>query len=125
MKKLIVNLILIMSLTACHPSGEEVAGKYYAKHNKGIEYIEMRVDGTFKQYFKNDIIEENNEGTWKFELRNGQEKLSLAGYIHYVYPVENTSVGIGKKRFASIYWELDKLLFFPDFEEYNYYRMVK
>jgi hypothetical protein len=123
MRKLIVSLILIISLTACHPSGEEVAGKYYAKHNKGIEYIEMRVDGTFTQYFKTDTIEESNEGDWEFERKKGQWKLEFDGYIAYVTPCDEELSG--KSGYASVYWELDKLLFFPDFEEYNYYRMLK
>lgn len=122
MKKIILKIILIMSLIACHPSGEEVAGIYYARHNKGTEYIEMRDDGTFTQYFKNNKTEVSNKGTWEFETISGQEKLKLTDYIHYVYPVDNTNVGIGKKRFASIYWKENKLEIFPDFEEYNYYR---
>lgn len=120
MKKLIVNLILIMSLTACQPSGEEVAGKYYAKHDKGTEYIEMRADGTFMQYFKNDTKEESNKGTWEFDYKKGQWKLELDGYIVYVTPYDEELTG--KSGYASIYWEGDVITIFPDLDEYNYHR---
>jgi hypothetical protein len=123
MKKLIVNLILIMSLTACHPSGEEVAGKYYAKHDKGTEYIEMRTDGTFTQYFKKGSKEETNEGTWDFEHRKGQWKLELEGFVTYVSPFGNDHISVGKKGNASIYWEGDLISMWGDGDdEYNYHR---
>jgi len=124
MKKIVLNLIIIMSLTACHPSGEEVAGKYHAKHDKGTEYIEMKADGTFTQYFKNDTIEESNEGTWEFEYRKGQWKIELADYVTYALPINNeiAQSRIGKKGFASVYWEEGRIIFNPDYENYNYHR---
>lgn len=111
-----------MTLTSCHPTGEEVAGKYYAKHDKGTEYIEMRADGTFTQYFKSDAIEQCNEGTWEFEFRKGQRKLELTDFVTYVLPNEDT-LGIGKKGHASIYWEGNRITSWSDgYDEYNYHR---
>lgn len=112
-----------MSLTSCHPSGKEVAGKYYARHGKGTDCIELQEDGTFKQYFKNDTTENTNEGTWKFETELKQEKLLFRDYVTYALPDDVELSGIGKKGSASIYWEKDKIIFYTGAEEkYNYYR---
>ena len=122
MKKIVLTMILIMSLAACHPSGKEVAGKYYAEHGKGTEYIDMKANGTFVQYFKNDTTEKSNRGTWKFDYNHGQLKLELTGYVIYVLPGNSSNNELGRKGYASFYWEKNEIIVYPDLDEYNYYR---
>ena len=84
-----------MSLTSCHPSGKEVAGKYCARHCKGIDCIEMREDGTFKQYFKNGITVKTNDGTWEFETNLNQEKFYLETLLT-MYCLMKISLGLSE-----------------------------
>jgi len=126
MRKLVVNLILMMTLAACHPSGKEVAGKYYTKHNKGTEYIELFENGTFIHYFKNDTVDYKEEGTWGFETRMSQERFFLSGYVEYVAPMEDGVNPWGKPGHVSGYWESDLISFHGDgYDEYNFHREKK
>ena len=116
---ILIKILLIIILPSCHPSGKEVAGKYYKKHGKGIEYIELMKDGSFHQYFKNDTFENTNVGTWKFEFKHGQWKLEISDYIIYTAPFEREFTG--KKGHASVYWEGEQINFYDD-DDYNFFK---
>ena len=120
-----ITLAASFILSSCYPSGQEVAGKYYAKHGQGIEYIEMREDHTFTQYFKNDKIEKSIEGTWEFRKQGGQVKLILRDLTSFADPLATVfgdSTVIGTHASSSVYWDKNKITVEPDFPEYDYYR---
>ena len=120
----IFNLLtIVFMINGCEPSAEEVAGKYYARHGIGIEYIEMRTDHTFTQYFKKDSIEKKAEGKWEFKQQAGQLKLILRNRIYFVDPFSSIdSANIGTTTNSSVYWNNNSIMIYPDFPKYNYYK---
>ena len=110
-------------LFGCSPSGEEVKGIYYAEHGEGVEYIEMKGDHTFIQYFKNDSIEKKVNGRWKFEREGGQNKLILRDWTCFVDPFAfSDSTRKGSSSTASVYWDKNTITIYPDLPEYNYHK---
>ncbi len=123
--RLTITCVALIILSSCFPSGKEVAGKYYAKHGQGIEYLDMREDHTFTQYFKNDKIEKAVEGKWEFEndKPTGQLKLILRSRTNFVDPYAfDDSTNIGTPAISSVYWDKNTITVYPDLPEYNYHR---
>lgn len=121
--KTLIKILLLMSLTSCHPSGKEVAGKYCARQGKGIDCLELREDDTLKQFFKNDTTEKTNEGTWEFVTELKQEKLVLRNFMHYVEldSIREEYSIKGKTGTVHTYWSKDEIGG-EDNKDYNYYR---
>lgn len=59
---------LLLILTSCfYPSCDDIIGKYYNIDEEGItHYVEIKEDGTYTQYYKNDSIEKVHESTWQW-----------------------------------------------------------
>jgi hypothetical protein len=59
-----------------------VVGRYQANHAKGVDYIDLRPDGTYLYYYKGEdgkIL--TNTNTWKFERVNGKPTITFSKFV--------------------------------------------
>jgi len=79
----IAVLSSLVTLFACSKKVErsQVLGDYEAKHQNGVETIELRSNGTYTQLFKRkDGTEAKVTDTWDFEPYNGEPKVALHNF---------------------------------------------
>jgi hypothetical protein len=115
--------LVLLGLSSCTPSGQEVAGRYVAPYAGGTDYVELHADKTYVHYGRVDGVRRYQRGTWQFETQAGQQKFVLANWTYYVDPYAS----MREKPFTpgittSVYWFKDKISFYEELEDYNYYR---
>ena len=103
-----VLLFILLLAIACTPSPKKAAGVYYARHNKGIEYIEMKENGTYRHYFKSDSTEQQQTGKWEFKYESGGLRLIFYDWMAYTDRYFN-----GRKIISSECWD-DNVIGMPD-----------
>jgi len=120
-----VHLLWVpLLLGGCHPSGKQVVGTYLTPYSRGADYVVLGADHSYVHCRKPNGIAASQAGTWHFQQQAGQEKLILRDWFFYTGPFADMDPGrLGVKTSCSVYWSKDKLLFNPDFDEYNYYRL--
>jgi hypothetical protein len=122
--KIITLLLLTILLNGCKPSGEDIAGRYYARHNKGIEYIDVKQDGTYLHYFKNDSIGQKQEGKWEYEREGLHLRFIMYDWIEYIEPFEKKFIANGNKSIANVLCD-GEIIQLWDLDEYNFHRKTK
>jgi hypothetical protein len=59
-----------------------VIGRYVANHQKGLDYLELKTDGTYILNFKSsDGKEFINTNQWEFEYRDGNPWITFSGFV--------------------------------------------
>lgn len=69
MRNLFISICLLISLTSClYPSCDDIVGTYYNidEGETVIHYVDIKEDGTYMQYYKNDTLERRHESTWRW-----------------------------------------------------------
>ena len=93
-RKIKILFILVMSvfiLSGCSSSPKNVdpkiiLGKYVANHEKGIDELEIKADGTYKYYFKsNGGREITNSGAWELESKENDTYITFNKFIFGLY----------------------------------------
>jgi hypothetical protein len=58
-----------------------VIGKYYANHNKAVDSLEIKPDGTYVYYYKApDGKEFTNINRWEFEYTKGKPTITFSQF---------------------------------------------
>ncbi len=111
-----LTIIIMILFTNCNPSKKKVVGKYYAKHNWGVEYVIIRKDNTYLHYFSDKDEVTQHEGNWKFE----RNRFILYDWITYVMPGEK----VIKRRtsIANVYCNGSEIEFWDEYE-YNFHKI--
>ena len=62
---------------------KDLSGKYYCNHDENsINYLELKKNGTFYHYYKNENVELSNEGSWK-KSNDGYCKIELKDWKNF------------------------------------------
>ena len=120
-----ISLLLILLLVlACTPSSKKAAGIYYARHGKGVEYIDVKEEGTYLHYFKNDSIEKQQTGKWMIESEEDKFRLTFYDWVIYTEPTDDKKL-LGRKLISSEPLDGNVIGLQEEFPEYCFYRETK
>jgi hypothetical protein len=116
---------LILIFCGCnHPAENNVPGIYYARHGQGTEYIELKRDHTFIQYFQNDSINDTVTGTWRIGYYKPQKKwkLVLRELKCFAPDPETDPEFVNGYAVCFCDWNDSTIIKEHKFTEFNYYR---
>jgi hypothetical protein len=86
MKKIffaIISILLLQNCISIRSCDKLINGKYYAKNNtETIIYLDLKNDGTFYHYFKNQTNEFSHFGTWEIS-KDGYCKIEFSEWENY------------------------------------------
>lgn len=83
-KSYLLFLYTLMLFTGCIPDVKDVLGKYYAKHQRGIEYIEIKEDYTYTHFFDDGKMRYQGVGKWRFKHKSSLLYIHLTNWQNVV-----------------------------------------
>lgn len=75
---------VIISAAACSPNvgPRAVLGRYVANHNKGLDVIELKQDGTYAYVYRPTQGEEfRNAGRWTFYYKDEAPRITFRDFV--------------------------------------------
>ncbi len=121
----IIILLIVFFLKQCYcdPKTEEIVGKYYSRHGKGIEYIELKSDHTYVHYYSGKVGKYKRKGKWELVRYNSILYISLTNW-HKLFKLYET-ININQNRpvsIASCYFGERDIIECYDGYEFNFFK---
>jgi hypothetical protein len=91
-----IFVVLLLICFGCEKPIERamVIGKYKANHQKGIDSLELKPDGTYSYNYKAlDGKETENANNWQFEYSEGRPTLTFHGFVFGLPGYGSTQAG--------------------------------
>jgi hypothetical protein len=118
--KIVLVLFLSCFLLGCGPNAAKVAGRYVAAYGHGTDFVDLKADYSYVHYSTAQATIRQQTGTWRIKQERWEPRLILEDWVFYIAARDNER--LGRKTGVSVPWDKDRLLFEPDFDEFNYYR---
>ncbi len=117
-KGFIISIVLMTILFSCNPTVKNVAGTYFARHNKGTESVEFKTDSTYTHILKTATGEKKQTGTWKLTEEN---MIIINDWITWVSP-KTEDPSINASATVVVPYNDNAIIMFAEEEDYNFYK---
>jgi hypothetical protein len=117
---LLLPLIWLISLLGCSKviDSSQVVGTYEARHQNGVEVLELDLNGTYRHLFKaSNGSETVYSASWKLEPYGGQPKVFVDNFVQH-FPSDSPPVPVGTLLGVEKRWGRTRLYLSYDRDEY-------
>jgi hypothetical protein len=108
----------ILLVTACKPTVKNVAGVYFARHNKGTESIEFKTDSSYIHILKSGTDEKKQTGKWSL---NEDNLIVIYDWITWVSPKADDR-SLNSAATVAVPYNDNAIIMFAEDEDFNFYK---